>query len=412
MPDRNFPVRPDLIQLKHQAKDLLKAVRSDEPSAVAQFQKHHPNKIGGTQAKLADAQLVLARCYGATSWMRLLQTCQLIEAIWRDDVVEVRRLVRNNPSLLHEHTTIRDSGWGPPMTYAANLGRDQIVAALHELGARDLTSALGRAVALNKIATARKLLDMGATIPSCAVMGAAEMLSSSGMSLLLQLGASITDADGDWRPPVALVLETYTRNPQAKHKILEMFVQHSIKLSDTPPMAVHRGHLGLLEAHLRRDPELLSRTFPHAEIWPPELGCHADEALALHGAPLAGSTLLHICADYEEIETARWLLDRGMDVNARAAVDTQGFGGHTALFNCVVTYNAGMRDDSMARLLLDRGADPNIRASIHKKMAFAKDDSVHEYINVTALGWGQRFHDQTYVSRPAIRLITERGGLS
>ena len=46
----------------------------------------------------------------------------------------------------------------------------------------------------------------------------------------------------------------------------------------------------------------------------------------------AATTLLHICADYDEIEIARWLLERGMNVNERAAVDAEGFGGHTALF--------------------------------------------------------------------------------
>ncbi len=98
---------------------------------------------------------------------------------------------------------------------------------------------------------------------------------------------------------MALVLETYTRNPQAKHEILEMFAERGIPLPDTPPMAMHRGRIDLLGEHLRRDPALLARTFSHQETWPPELGCHADEALALCGAPLGGSTLLHMCADYE-----------------------------------------------------------------------------------------------------------------
>jgi hypothetical protein len=51
-------------------------------------------------------------------------------------------------------------------------------------------------------------------------------------------------------------------------------------------------------------------------------------------------------------------------VNARAAVDRSGFGGHTPIFNCVMTFNAGRRHEVLGRLLLDRGADPNARASI------------------------------------------------
>jgi hypothetical protein len=29
---------------------------------------------------------------------------------------------------------------------------------------------------------------------------------------------------------------------------------------------------------------------------------------------------------------------------------------------------------------------------------------------VTPLGWGQRFHDRSFVSQPALRLIEARGG--
>jgi hypothetical protein len=39
------------------------------------------------------------------------------------------------------------------------------------------------------------------------------------------------------------------------------------------------------------------------------------------------------------------------------------------------------------------------------------DDSVHEYRDVTALSWGERFHQQIFVSRPAMRLIAEGGGV-
>src|SRR6266849_2498181 len=109
--------------------------------------------------------------------------------------------------------------------------------------------------------------------------------------------------------------------PPSKHQILELYVQHGFELPDTPTMALHRGRIDLLEEHLRRDPNLLRRTFTFQEIYPPDMGCH-DEVQATHGTPLAGTTLLHMCVDYDEMEIALWLLDRGMDVNTRAAVDT------------------------------------------------------------------------------------------
>jgi hypothetical protein len=246
-------------------------------------------------------------------------------------------------------------------------------------------------------------------------MGPCETLSPSGLALLFELGAEFADEDGDAIAPVALLLQTYSRYPEGKHRCLELVAKRGIELPDTPPMAVHRGRIDLLEAHLDRDPHLFTRIFSHEEIYPPELGCHADHSLALHGTPVAGTTLLHLCVDYDEIEIARWLLERGADVNAKAKIDTDGFGGHTPLFGCVVSqpYRVGrQKDAAFARLLLDHGADPSARASLRKRIRFVADESMHEYRNVTPLSWGERFHDQDWVDRAAMRLIAERGGQS
>jgi hypothetical protein len=60
------------------------------------------------------------------------------------------------------------------------------------------------------------------------------------------------------------------------------------------------------------------------------LGCHNDP-LATLGTPLGGTTLLHMCIDYDEMEIAQWLIARGIEVDIKAAIDVDGFGGHTAL---------------------------------------------------------------------------------
>jgi ankyrin repeat protein len=188
-------------------------------------------------------------------------------------------------------------------------------------------------------------------------------------------------------------------------------VRYGFELPETPTMALHRGRIDLLEQHLRRDPGLLSRTFSHGEIYPRSIGCHADETLALNTRPLGATTLLHLCVDYDEMTIARWLLARGMDVNARAAVDADGFGGCTALFGCVVAQSQRMRKtDDFAALLLDHGADPNVRVSLRKQMRFVGDELMHEYRDVTPLSWGARFHDREFVSEKAMRLVEKRGG--
>jgi hypothetical protein len=301
------------------------------------------------------------------------------------------------------------------MSYAANLGRDRLVQLLHQLGAQDVMHALSRAILQSRIPTARLLYEIAGRppLPLGEAMGPAESLSASGMALVIDLGGEIADESGDWRGPAALVLETYARNPEGKHAILELMAARGFPLPDTPPMAVHRGRIDLLEDQVRRDPGLLNRTFSHEEIYPPAIGCHADHSLALHGTPLAGGALLHLCVDGDELAMARWLLQHGSDVNAKAEIDRDGFGGHTPLFGCVVSqpYRAGCRrDDAFARLLLEHGADPNVRASLRKRLRFVDDESEHQYRDVTPLSWGRRFHDQDWVNQAVVRLITEYGG--
>ncbi|HEX5873061.1 MAG TPA: hypothetical protein VFY60_00350 [Pyrinomonadaceae bacterium] len=398
---RQLPVRPNLAQLEREAEELQRS----------------------ENITLPKAQLALAQTYGAPSWERVVQSCNLIDAIWRDDLEAARTLVTNHPNLLHENAGIRNSNWGPPLSYAANLGRNNIIRMFYDLGARDLEHAIDRAALQSKIDTARMLYEMmdSPSLPEDSLSGPAYTLSASGTALLLELGAKVVDEEGKRLAPVDVVLESDSRKPSDKHEILELYVKHGVKLADTPVMALHRGRIDLLEEHLRRDPKLLERTFSHDEIYPPELGCH-DEVMATHGTPLAGTTLLHMCVDYDEIEIARWLLERGMDPNTKAAVDADGFGGHTALFATVVSqpnywmnFKQQPQAAPFAELLLDHGADPNVRASLRKKMhpGYAPrfdTENTHEYRDVTPLGWGRQFHARVFVNEPAMRLIEEHGG--
>jgi ankyrin repeat protein len=407
---RSLPVHPDLSQLRHQAKDLLRALHANDLAAVAELAEYHPERIEPVKAKLADAQVTLARSYGVPSWPRLVLACNLTDAIWAGDLATVRKLVTKHPSLLRENARggIAHDNWGYTMSYAANVGQDEIVRFLRDRGADDVQYAFDRACLRGKIDTARLLLQMGATVAPGSAMGPAESLNGSGMALLVELGAPLTDASGDPKAPVAMILETYSRNPDGKHCCLELVNEHGMPLPDTPTMAVHRGRLDLLKAHVLQDPDVLHRQFTHEEIYPPELGCHSDHTLALHGTPLAGGTLLHLCVDFDEWELATWLLENGANVNAKAAVDADGFGGHTALFGCVVsqTYRTGLRkDDSFARMLLEKGADPNIRASLRKQLRFVDDETLHEFRNVTPYEWGQQFQDQDWVNPAVMALL-------
>jgi hypothetical protein len=418
---RRLPVRPDLEQIRRQAKELLRAIHAGDSDAIAELREHDPESIDPSMAKLSDAQLVLARTYGASSWPRLIHAVRLAEAIWRDDVDGVRALVTQNAALIHEHVLIRtDSNWGAPMTYAANLGRDRVIRLLYDHGARDLRSAAGRAALQGKSDTVRLIYDLAGrpSIDKLSLAGPAYTLSVDGTAILLTLGARVAGPNGVGSNTMEHLLGTDSRKPSAKHRILEMYVEHGFEPPDTAVMALHRGRIDLLETHLARDPDLFARTFDIADIFPLAPACTRDPYTA-QGTPVHGTTLLHIAAYFDELEIGEWLLNRGMDPNARGAIDADGFGGYSALFCTVVSqrnfwvnYGKGEPDEArFTRLLLDRGAEVNVRASIRARLEEGHGGGPHrEYRNVTPLGWGRQYHARIFVSQQSLRLIEARGG--
>jgi len=78
MPVRALPSNPNLVHLKYQAKDLLKAHAARDPRAAQRLREFHPRFHGDADAEifaaklsLSDAQLAIAREYGFPSWARL-----------------------------------------------------------------------------------------------------------------------------------------------------------------------------------------------------------------------------------------------------------------------------------------------------------------------------------------------------
>jgi pimeloyl-ACP methyl ester carboxylesterase len=65
---KRLPHNPDLEQYRCQAKDLRKALAAREPLALERLRQFHPQGALSRPAKLADAQLVLAREHGFASW--------------------------------------------------------------------------------------------------------------------------------------------------------------------------------------------------------------------------------------------------------------------------------------------------------------------------------------------------------
>lgn len=412
---RNLPERPHLDVPRRQARELLDACRKAEPAALERIRRRHPKfksvvddaKIS-RHCKLSDAQLVIAREYGLSNWAVLRQRFgahaaanALRDAIHGNDRDAVLAILRAHPEMLS--LPVWSGNWGPPMSHAANLGLIEIVRACAELGARDIQHAFSRAVLQGKIECARWLYDHGAKLAPGMVMGPCETLNAEGVRFLAELNAPFADGEEDRFAPLALVLETYSRNPAGKHAILECFAARGYPLPDTPMMAFHRGQVAQLEKHLRRDPRLLGRRFTLAEIYPAECGCAAGGQAGLHWTPVDGATLLHLAVDFREREIFDWLLARGAGVNARAREDRDGFGGHTPLFNAVVC--GPWPELGMTALLLEHGARKEMRAHVRKFLDWIATPHWHEARDVTAAEWGRGFPEKKWVNNEALRLL-------
>jgi hypothetical protein len=411
---RGLPEQPHLDIPKREARELLDLWRAGHPDALERVRHRLPkfkessDAILIAAAKLSEAQLVVAREYGFATWAELKQRIvvrgaanELLEAISAGDRDRTVMLLRANPELLH--LPLWSTNWGPPMSHAANLGKLEIVQAIAEFGARDHQHAFDRSVLQGRIECARWLHAHGAKPVPGIIMGACETLNAEGFRFLLELGAPLTNEDGDRLAPLALVLGTYGRKPGPKHEILGLLEEHGYTLPDTPVIALHRGDVARLSEHLRRDPGLLTRRFPLAEIYPAECGYAAGDGLGMHWTPIDGGTLLHLAVDFREREVFDWLLAEGADVNARAAIDAEGFGGHTPLFNAVVCGPG--KDGGFAAALLARGAERDVRVNLRKFLDWCEKPRWHEARSVTVAEWARGFPEKNWVNEVAVGVV-------
>lgn len=131
MPVRSLPVRPDLAQLRRQAKELLSAHRARDEAAAARFTAHLPRFASPAAAReepatLAEAQRVIAAEYGFGSWSKLKHHAELsrtmatfrphprfdeaLSAFDAGDATRLRALLAEAPDLVHARTNL-DPPW-------------------------------------------------------------------------------------------------------------------------------------------------------------------------------------------------------------------------------------------------------------------------------------------------------------
>src|SRR4051794_28937095 len=190
MPARQFPFRPRLDQLHYQAKDLLRDVRGGAASALEDFREFHPEPIGPAIAALADAQLVLARSYGASSWPQLAAVVKAIDAISRDDFEALRDVAGAHPDLARDRGRPRD-GWRAPLADAADAAIRRMMLQLRQRGVHSADGLYARPDLLPVLDTLRLLGRLGGSPAGDWVGGSVEVLRGSDFALFADIGANV-----------------------------------------------------------------------------------------------------------------------------------------------------------------------------------------------------------------------------
>jgi Ankyrin repeats (3 copies) len=278
MPTRSLPPRPDLDQLKRQARELRSAHAKRQAAAGARIAGHHPRHHGASPEavldatlSVADAQLVVAREYGFDSWPQLKAHAEIssrvagfephphfgeaLEAFYAGDASRLRAMLAAHPSLVHARTNLE-----PPFHYftgatllhhvAGNPGDRrlppnvvELTRVLLEAGADVEARTLGRSggATMGLLVTSKQASDMDVSGPL--------------MELLLTHGASL-----DLKKPDALDGTLANHAPRAAEKMIE--------LGATPDIfaAAALGRMDLLRRCFDEEDRLLVRPRRHGRL--------------------------------------------------------------------------------------------------------------------------------------------------
>lgn len=140
------------------------------------------------------------------------------------------------------------------------------------------------------------------------------------------------------KPLIYELIHMYLRGPRFK-TCVKTFVDFGLKFDDKALLAVLLDDATSLDKLLTEDKELVFKKY--------SLNCTFT--------PLYEVSLLHICAEYGHLKCAKKLVEHGADVNAKAGLDDNGFGGQTPIFHTVNQHQNACID--VMKFLVSQKAD-------------------------------------------------------
>lgn len=164
-----------------------------------------------------------------------------------------------------------------------------------------------------------------------------EIQSVEGIRECFENGISPNDLHNN-KPLIYELINEYPRGPKFSESV-RTFIEYGLSFEDKILLAVFANDPTELEKQLLQNPAAINNTY--------SFNCTFT--------PLYKASLLHICAEYNHVDCAEVLVKYGADVNVKAGVDENGFGGQTAIFHTVNQHANKCID--MMRFLIAHNAD-------------------------------------------------------
>jgi Ankyrin repeats (3 copies) len=365
-----FPSQPNLEQYKKQAKDLVKACRSDDPARIQEWatewiealirlqddsiaaerrarlerqaqlvtefatNRLKSVKAGKTNCALADAQFVIARIHGFASWAKFAKHVDglsrtvsplskfesAVEAIIAGDVSTLRQLLRDQPDLARARST-----------------REHQATLLQYVSANGVEG-FRQSISKNAVEIAEILLEAGAEVDApnwpdgpagpgttlgevaTSVHAKRAGLQNALLETLLNHGARVDGLPGGWNP---LIASLRNDRPEAA----EFLASHGARM--TLEGAAGVGRLDVVKSFFNRDgslkPSATRTQLREGFVWACEYGHKdvveflLDKGIDLRDGENTGQTALHLAAHRGQLEIIRLLLKHGSALEARNA---------------------------------------------------------------------------------------------
>jgi hypothetical protein len=376
MPARDLPARPNLEQYKKQAKDLIKAFRAGDDAALQRLRAHHPHPARDSFG-LADAQLVIAREHGVDSWPKFKQqiasgSVPVPPAVWKmaEDAIVAGDLSTLERILFDYGDAIRkqrpQSWWNNTLAPSYDAGdAREIIARTHHFrtfedfagftkAIKDTSSPIARfeaavdAIVSGDVATLHRRLREDSDLVR------ARSVRMHHSTLLHYVGANGVEGFRQHTPPAAVAIAETLLDAGAEADAVADMYRGSTTLA-LVATSLHPKRAGLQQALMQL---LLDR------------GATLD-----HPAAGGGRSLVHSCLANGRPEAAEYLVGRGaaLDFESAAAlgrldvvqtyVDSDGRPSVTQARMESALVSAAIHDaTTVVRFLLDRGVDVDAQA--------------------------------------------------